>query len=160
MATPDELQAKFWDSLASDRTIMLGLADERGHMRPMTAQVEDGQSSIWFFTSKDNELVRGLGSRNRGVAAYASKGHELFATLEGSLTLDDDRHTIDRLWNTFVAAWYEGGRTDPKLALLRFDPDDAQIWQNESGLLAGVKLLLGRDPKKEFAANVAKLRLS
>ena len=33
-----------------------------------------------------------------------------------------DPKTIDRLWNPFVAAWFEGGKSDPKLALLRFEP--------------------------------------
>ena len=160
MHTPDELQRKFWDSLGSDRTMMLGLEDQQEHFRPMTAQVEDGQSPIWFFTTKDNELVQGLGVRNRGIATYASKGHDLFATVHGILTLDTDRYTVDRLWSPFVAAWYEGGRGDPNLALLRFEPDDAQIWLNESGLLAGVKLLLGSDPKKDVAGNVAKVQLS
>jgi general stress protein 26 len=158
--TTDELQQKFWDSLGSDRTVMLGREEERGTLRPMTAQIEDGQAPIWFFTTKDNELVSGLGSRNRGLLTYASKGHDLFATVHGILTLDTDRYTVDRLWSPFVAAWYEGGRGDPNLALLRFEPDDAQIWLNESGLLAGVKMLLGADPKKDLAGNVAKVQLS
>lgn len=160
MHTPDELQRKFWDSLGADRTVMLGLEEERPRLRPMTAQVEDGQAPIWFFTTKDNELVQGLGERNRGLVSYASKGHDLFAVVHGILTLDTDRYTIDRLWSPFVAAWYEGGKGDPKLALLRFEPDDAQIWLSESGLLAGVRLLLGGDPKKDLAGNVAKVRLS
>lgn len=159
MPTPDELEMKFWDSLSSDRTMMVGRDEEDGHTRPMTAQFEHERSSIWFFTTKDNELVRGLGSRNSAVATYVSKGHDLFATLHGSLTVDMDRNTVDRLWNRFVAAWYEGGKNDPKLALLRFDPGEAQIWLNDSSVLAGVKLLLGADPKKEFAGKVAKVRL-
>jgi len=30
-----------------------------------------------------------------------------------------DRATIDRLWDRFGAAWFEGGKDDPKLALTR-----------------------------------------
>ena len=54
----------------------------------------------------------------------------------------------------------EGGKTDPKLLLLRFDPVDAQVWLNDHSLLAGVKLLMGRDPKKEYADKTAKLNLT
>ena len=67
------------------------------------------------------------------------------------LRRDQDRANIDRLWNPFVAAWFEGGKTDPKLLLLRFDPREAQIWLNENSLFAGVKLLLGTDPKDDYA---------
>ena len=59
-----------------------------------------------------------------------------------------------------VAAWYEGGKDDPKLQLLRFETEHAQIWLNENNLFAGVKLLLGRDPKKEYGGKTAEVRLS
>jgi general stress protein 26 len=48
-----------------------------------------------------------------------SKDHDLFASLHGELAIDDDRATIDQLWNRYVAAWFEGGKNDPKLRLLR-----------------------------------------
>ena len=31
-------------------------------------------------------------------------------------------------WNGLVAAWFEGGKDDPKLALLRLDAERAEIW--------------------------------
>ncbi len=72
MPTPQELEAKLWKALDSDRTVMLGLdGAEDGHTRPMTAQVEDDRSRIWFFTAKDNALVQALwrrcGPRHRHV---------------------------------------------------------------------------------------------
>ncbi len=160
MHTPQELEARFWKSLSSDMTMMLGLDGvDDGHARPMTAQFEDDRSPIWFFTSKDNGLVQKLGGGGRAIATYASKGHDLFATLHGSLSVDNSRATIDRLWNRFVAAWYEGGKDDPKLALLRLDAERAEIWLNESSVFAGAKLLLGIDPKKSYADHVAKVPL-
>ena len=66
---------------------------------------------------------------------------------------------IDRLWNSHIAAWYEGGRTDPKLALLRFDAASAEIWLNGSSLVAGIKTLFGADPKEDYKENVAEVAL-
>jgi len=162
MPTPQELEAKFWKALSSDMTMMLGLdGAEDGHTRPMTAQFEDDRSPLWFFTASDNALVQALGSQSggRAIATFASKGHDLFATLHGTLTLDNNRATIDRLWNRFVAAWYEGGKDDPKLALLRLDAERAEIWRNESSVFAGAKMLLGIDPKKDYQDKVAQVPL-
>ena len=118
MPTPQELETKFWQALKSDMTMMVGLDGvEDGHARPMTAQVDGAQGPIWFFTAKDTEIVRRLKEGNRAIATFSSKGHDLFATVHGSLHLDNDRRNIDRLWNRFVAAWFEGGKDDPKLAL-------------------------------------------
>ena len=160
---PDEreIAAKFWKALKSDMTVMLGLAGSEQRAQPMTAQIgeREGRGPIWFFTAKDVDLVRDLGSGGPALLHFASKGHDLFASMEGRLVPDNDRATIDRLWNRFVAAWYEEGRDDPKLQLLRFDPGEAQIWLNENSLFAGMKMLLGADPKADYKDKVAEVEL-
>lgn len=161
MASPTELEQKFWKALGSDMTMMLGAPGiEGGHLRPMTAQLDDGRAGpIWFFTAQDNALVRGLATDNRATASFVTKGHDLFASVQGSLALETDRAVLDRLWNHFVAAWYEGGKADPKLALLRLDPDQGEIWLNGSSLVAGIKMMFGVDPKRDYKDKVAKMDL-
>lgn len=160
MPTPKELEEKFWAALKSDKTMMLGLDGvEDGHARPMTAQFEGGRGPIWFFTAKDNTIVQRLGSGKRAIATFTSKGHDLFTTIHGSLKLDNNRAVIDRLWNRFVAAWYEGGKDDPKLALLRLDTERAEIWLDASSLMAGIKMFLGADPREDYKDKVAKVAL-
>jgi general stress protein 26 len=160
MPTPQGLEAKFWKALQSDMTMMLRLDGvEDGHARPMTAHIEEERSPIWFFTAKDNTIVQNLAKGDRAIATFASKGHDLFATVHGRLALDNDRAVIDRLWNRFVAAWYEGGKDDPKLALLRLDAERAEIWADASSFVAGIKLLLGIDPKEDYRDKVAEVSL-
>lgn len=161
MPTPAELEKKFWQTLKSDRTVMLGLVDaEEAHTRPMTAMLDGEEGPIWFFTARDTSIVDALAEGHRAIATFASKSHGLFAAIHGNLTIDNDRAVIDRLWNPFVAAWYEGGKTDPKLQLIRLDGEAAQIWLNENSLLAGIKMMLGSDPKKDYQDKVAEVRLT
>ena len=158
MPTPQELEARYWTTLKSDMTMMVGLSGEDdSHTRPLTAQIEHDGGPIWFFTSTDSELVQRLDKPKRTVATFTSKGHDLFAAVHGQIQVDNDRRVIDALWNSFIAAWYEGGKDDPKLALIRLDPDHAEIWLNASNLLAGIKLLFGADPKQDYKDNVAKV---
>lgn len=160
MATPHELEAKLWKALESDRTVMLGIdGAEGGHTRPMTAIVEDGHGPLWFFTGKPNALVELAGTAGRrAVAAFSAKGHDLFASIHGTLRIDQDRAVIDRLWNPFIAAWFEG-KDDPNLVLMRLDAEDAEVWLNENNLLAGIKMLLGVDPKKDYADKAGEVQL-
>lgn len=150
MTDTRDLERKFWKAIDDDRTVMLGITGIPP--RPMTALAEDQRAPIWFFTASDTDLAESLaGSRGKAaVATIASKGHDLFATVSGQLVIDNDPAVIDRLWNPFVAAWFEGGKDDPKVRLLRMDPSDAHVWLNENSLLAGVKLLLGVDPKQAY----------
>lgn len=160
MADARELEDKLWSALKSDHTMMLGLDGvEDGHARPMTAQLYGDKGPIWFFTARDNALVQRLASGNRAIATFAAKGHDLFATLHGSLSIDTDRTMIDRLWNRFIAAWYEDGKDDPNLVLLRFDAEKAEVWLDASSIVAGIKMLLGVDPKKDYQDKVGEVGL-
>jgi general stress protein 26 len=139
---------------------MLGLDGiEDGHARPMTAQLDGEKGPIWFFTARDNALVQKLAHGNSAIAIFAAKNHDLFATLHGSLTIDTDRTMIDRLWNRFIAAWYQGGKDDPNLVLLRFDAEKAEVWLDASSIVAGIKMLLGVDPKKDYRDKVGEVSL-
>ena len=124
----------------------------------MTAQVKNNQGPIWFFTANDTPLVTSLNESRRVICTFSSKGHDLFASVHGSLEIDNDRAVIDRLWNPFVAAWYTG-KDDPNLALLRLDAESAEVWLDASSLIAGIKLLFGADPKKAYRDKVATVNL-
>lgn len=160
MAKNQDIESKFWKALERDMTVMLGLVTEQdGHMRPMTAQLEEDGEMIWFFAAKDNALVKKLKGDQKATISFMAKSHDLFATVGGTLRMDNDPTMIDALWNRYVAAWYKKGKEDPNLALLCFDPDEAEIWLDGSSLVAGIKMLLGADPKKEYKDNVAKVSM-
>ncbi|HYD89797.1 MAG TPA: pyridoxamine 5'-phosphate oxidase family protein [Vitreimonas sp.] len=161
MPSEREIVHKFWKQLQSDRTVLLGV-EGSGEAQPMTALLEsdDERGPVWFFSSKDVDLVNEIGMGQPGVLYFTAKGHDLFAGVHGELSLVYDRGVIERLWNPFVAAWYEGGKDDPSLQLIRFDPAHAHIWLNENSVFSGVKALLGRDPKQDYGGKTADVPLS
>ncbi|WP_431300129.1 pyridoxamine 5'-phosphate oxidase family protein [Tabrizicola sp. BL-A-41-H6] len=158
MPTPDELEAKLWAGIRSEMTVMLGTESDHAPARPMTAIVDgdEDRGPLWFFTSQDSELMRAGGGP--ATAMYVAKGHDLFARIEGVLREDTDPAMIDRLWNPFVAAWYDG-KDDPDIALMRMDLDSAEIWENASSLIAGIKSLFGRKPQQDYKDKVAQVPL-
>lgn len=160
MTDDAQIEEKFWKALESAPTMILGLVGARdGHGQPMTAFFKDRHGPIWFFTTTDNGLVRSLNESDRAMAHYVSKGHEVFATVHGSLSVERNSESIDAIWNSRVAQWYEGGRTDPKLSVLRLDGESAQIWLDESNFAAGIKRLFGTDPKEAYKDKVAEIDL-
>ena len=159
-----EIEEKFWKALKDSPFIMLGVEGTRdGATQPMTANFEDEDCEagiLWIFTAKDHDLTQAMGQSTRAIGSYSAKGHDLFASLRGTLQIVNDRETIDRLWNPIVAEWYEG-KDDPKLALVRFDVEDAKIWQSSvSGFLKPmVNKLLGRKPEAGMKEHVAEVSL-
>ena len=140
----DDIKQQFWKALADSPYVMLGATGEREHHLPMNAQLDkDANSAFWFFTATDNRLAAG----GPAMAQFAAKGHELFACISGTLVRENNRAVLDKLWNNSIAAWYPGGKDDPKLVLLRFDLDDAEIWTADPGVKGMFKLATGMTMK-------------
>lgn len=162
MADDRGIEEKFWKALDDSPFVMLGIEGARdGATQPMSANFEDEdreRGCLWFFTANDHDFTRALGQSSRGLGAYSAKGHGLFASIRGTLVTDNDRATIDRLWNPIVAEWYEG-KDDPKLALVRFDLDDAKIWLSDIGgfLKPAFNKLFGRKPEAGMNEKVAEV---
>lgn len=164
MADNREIEEKFWSALKHSPFVMLGVEGTRdGATQPMTVMFEDADRNagvLWIFTAKDHDLTRAMGQSNRAIASYSAKDHDLFASLRGTLQVVDDKATVDRLWNPMIAAWYDG-KDDPKLALVRFDVEDAKIWVSDSGAFMKLALnkLLGREAEEGMNEKVAEVSL-
>lgn len=151
-----DIKKDFWKALDASPNVMVGLIGERAHHVPMHAMLDkDADGAVWFFTATDNRLASG----GPAMAQFASRDHDLFACISGTLRREADRAVLDRLWNNAVAAWYPGGKDDPKLLLLRFDLEDAEIWTADPGLKGMFKLATGMTVKRKEFGEHAKVAL-
>src|SRR3546814_16477602 len=76
------------------------------------------------------------------MAQFVSKGQDFFACLSGRVLIDNDRAMIDKLWSKLLEAWFPCGKTDPNLALLRFDIDEAELWEDDMSLPGKLKMYM------------------
>lgn len=153
MTDRPDIKRHFWEKLAASPFVMIGL-DDGGHSEPLTAQLDQDQvDTLFFFIGKDNRLAGG----GQAMAQFVSKGHDFFACLSGTACVDNDFGMIDKLWNKQVEAWFPGGKDDPNLALLRFDIDDAEMWETDMSLAGKVKMLFGGTIKADDEGSHAKV---
>ena len=152
----DEIKENFWEAMSDSPFVIVGLNNDNGHSIPMTAQLDkDANSAVWFFTSKDNRLAKG----GSAMAQYAAKDHKIFACIRGTISEEADKSRIDDLWNNAVSAWYDKGKDDPSLLLLRFDLLDAEIWEADPGVKGIFKLVTGMKMKGDEMGEHAKVSL-
>ncbi len=153
---PDEIREEFWESIADSPFVMIALDGGRAHAIPMRAQLDkDANSSIWFYTSRDNRLAKG----GPAMMQFVSKGHDLFACVSGTLTEETDKAIIDKHWSKPVEAWYDQGRQDPSLLMLRLDLGDAEIWEADPGVVGMFKMMTGMTMSGDEMGDHAKVAL-
>jgi general stress protein 26 len=150
-----DLKQHLWHKLTEGPFMMVGLTDPVTHSEPLTAQLDEDQvDTIFFFIGKDNRLAGG----GPVMAQFVSKGQDYFACLSGTASVDHDPAMIEKLWSKPVEAWFPGGKSDPNLALLRFDINEAELWESDMTLTGKLKLLFGGKIKPDEEGSHAKVQ--
>ncbi len=133
--TPEEAVQELWRHLPHGTTVMLGVESPGNHTQPMTAFAEEDDNLVWFFTRDDLAFAKEVVRTPDGRLILMSKDKEVFADVRGVMSLERDMARIDKYWSPMVAAWYPEGKTDPRLTLVRFVPEEGQVWVSKQGLI-------------------------
>lgn len=124
----DDLKTEFWDRMEDVRTGMLGIKGQ-GRLVAMSPRIDDDMPGhIWFISAKGTDLAKATATGPcdaRLVLADDSAG--LYADIDGTLTHSTDREALDEVWSFVADSWFEGGKADPDLRLLRFTPREAEV---------------------------------
>jgi len=139
-----EVRERMWEKMAKSPFLMVERIGAHDHAEPMTAQLDENvDGKFWFFTRRDNRIAPG----GPAMAQFVSKDHKVFACLRGTLSAETDRSLIDKYWSNQTEAWFKGGRNDPDLLMLRFDLEDAEIWEGDESIAGIFKMLTGHKVK-------------
>lgn len=102
------------------------------HSRYMTF-FNDG-FTLYTATSKNTQKVDELEANPHAhiLLGYDGEGvGDTFLEIEGSMSLNDDREMINKVWNEHLEGWFEGP-DDPSLIILAIKPDRVRL-MNKKG---------------------------
>src|ERR1700712_2055253 len=123
--------AKIAELTKKARIAVLTTIDETGALvsRPLAMQDSEFDGQLWFFTQDPSPKVSDIAAHaNVNVSMEAGNG---WVSIAGTASVSHDPAKIDELWNKFSEAWFEKGREDPSIALIRVDADTVEYWAAE-----------------------------
>lgn len=121
--------ADFWKRLTAITAGILGTQNGAARMVPMSHQILEDDTTIWFITACDTDLAEAVehgGTNATYVIAEGSSG--LYATIKGDLVRNKNPVLRDALWSTVADSFFEGGKDDPKVCILGLVPTGAEVW--------------------------------
>lgn len=134
MTDTEENRSLFWDRLEDINVGMLGLTSDQRFI-PMSHYADADAGMLWFIGAKGTDLASSLSSGPAGAVHVVSDGGEgLYARIDGTLELSDDHAKLDELWNAIASSWFEDGKRDEAVQLMRFDIKAAEVWLTGGGL--------------------------
>jgi len=151
-----------WSKVRTIETCMMVTRDgELLRSRPMTAILRTSQSAVWFLANaedhKDDELARDP----RACLAFADPHDHCYVSMSGHVDVVKDRQKVDELWNDDAARVFPRGPGDPRIVLLRFEPEIGEYWDAPSGTISTafhfLKSAVTGQPRTQAATGRARL---
>jgi general stress protein 26 len=106
--------------------------------RPLAMQQREFDGTLWFFTQDPSPKTEQVAANDQvNVALQVDDG---WVSIAGTASVTKDPAMIDELWNRHAEAWFENGKEDPSVALLRVRADTAEYWtMTSSKVVSAVK---------------------
>ena len=93
--------------------------------RPMSPREMCEQGAIWFLTDPHSNKVKHLQVMNLG---FPNESDSNYVSISGHGEIVDNRARIESLWTVFAKPWFPVGEDSSNLALLKFVPHSAEVW--------------------------------
>ena len=124
----------FWKRLDDVNAGMLG-CDPDWRLVPMSHYADPDEDALWFITAAGTDLVESVeGGAKKAVHAVGDGDGQLYARIEGKLELSNDKAKLDEIWNAVASSWFEDGKQDEDVRLLKLKLSTAEVWATTGGL--------------------------
>ena len=135
----DKIQAVIKDV----KFAMMSTINSKGdlHAWPMTtSETSLGGKEIWFIGDKTSDVVKDIQSNPKVGLSYASQDDKDYVSISGNAELSTDKAKLDELWSPVYNAFFEHGKEDETVQLIKIVPHGAECWLSGSSTINMFKM--------------------
>ena len=112
--------------------------------RPMATQEVDEGGNIWFMSGKNSDKNKQIENDNKVQLFYSHSGNYEYLSIFGRAEIVNDRSKIEELWTPMAKTWFEKGKDDPNISLIKVTPESAYYWDTKyNKLVSLIKFAMG-----------------
>lgn len=126
----DDRKEEFYKRLGGTRT---GMLEAEGRYLPMSPNMVKDDPDIWFITATGTPMADAAAKSAPSKFVVSNDDKGLYADIDGTLHLSQDAEKLDEVWNLVASSWFEDGKRDEDVQLVRFVPKSAEVWMTEGG---------------------------
>jgi len=106
--------------------------------RPMGTREMDENGNIWFLSGMESHKNEDILKNNRVQLIYSCPEKSHFLSVFGHAKIIKDREKTEEVWTVFAKAWFQEGKDDPNLTLIKFQPESAYYWDTKHGKMVSL----------------------
>lgn len=101
--------------------------------RPMSVSEVDDNANLWFISSSQSNKNDEIKTDSDVQLFFAKNADSHFLSVFGKATIYKDRKIIEEVWKPIDKTWFEDGKDDPDVTVIKVTPEDAYYWDTKDG---------------------------
>jgi general stress protein 26 len=96
--------------------------------RPMSTQEVDADGNLWFLSDINSGKNQEIKQDNVVQLFFSHPGKNSYLIVNGTAEISLDRERIKDLWSPEAKIWFEKGKEDPDISLIKVTTKSAYYW--------------------------------
>lgn len=101
--------------------------------RPMTLQETDDSGNLWFISSEASNKNFEIREDRRVQLFFMNNDNSQYLSVYGEASVYKDRATIEEKWSAMAKPWFEDGKDDANVSIIRVEPKESYYWDTKAG---------------------------
>lgn len=102
-------------------------------VRPMSVQEVDEEGNLWFMSQIDSNKNTEIKADPFTQLFFQENKNSGFLSIYGISEISRNQAKIDELWNPLLKVWFQNGKDDPKITLIKVVPTNVYYWDTKHG---------------------------
>jgi general stress protein 26 len=112
--------------------------------RPMSTQEVDDEGNFWFFSPKSSMKNEEIDNDPEVQLLFSNNGNSEYLSVFGYAEIIRDKAKVEELWSPIIKTWFNKGKDDPELTLIRVRPAHAYYWDTKNNRMVQlIKMAVG-----------------
>ncbi|WP_435979748.1 pyridoxamine 5'-phosphate oxidase family protein [Psychrobacter sp. DM4] len=135
---------KVQDVIKDVKFAMMSTINSKGdvHAWPMTTSESSiGGKEIWFIGDKSSDVVKDIQDNPKIGLSYATQDEKNYVSVSANAELPTDKAKLEELWSPVYNAWFEHGKEDENVQLIKVVPHGVECWISGSSTVNMFKMV-------------------
>ncbi|MGO2279061.1 pyridoxamine 5'-phosphate oxidase family protein [Psychrobacter sp. AOP7-D1-21] len=142
MSKQDKIN-KIQEIIKDVKFAMMSTVNSKGdlHAWPMTtSEASIGGKEIWFIGDKTSDVVKDIQDNPKVGLSYATQDEKDYVSVSANAELPTDKDKLDELWSPVYNAFFEHGKEDENVQLIKVVPHGVECWLSGSSTVNMFKM--------------------
>ncbi len=115
--------------------------DGEAKSRPMTLQEVDEHGKLYFLSDITSEKDHEVKVDDKVQLYFMNNSSYEYLFIKGKAKISQDKALIEKYWNSFANAWFEG-KDDPKISVIEITPNDGYYYETKENKIVAMSKMI------------------